>query len=172
MTSFKPMFNRAEALALAVAYKSDEDGPALMAGQAIANGDCSRLHLGTIFKWKTGDRGKSRIARNSDLEIADALGLAVAAKTPRSAVAVLVGLHGVQVPVASAILTAIRPSAYTVIDFRALEALKVATENRSIDFYLEYLTFCIQRARDWGMPLRDFDRALWQWSKDQSMRQA
>ncbi len=60
MTSFKPTFDRAEALTLAVAYKSDEDGPAPRAGHAIAKRDLSRAHLDTLFEWKTGDRGGSR----------------------------------------------------------------------------------------------------------------
>jgi len=63
----------------------------------------------------------------------------VSAKTERAAVAVLLGLQGVQVPVASAILTAIYPERYTVIDFRALEALGSNTADYSVNFYLTYL---------------------------------
>ena len=57
----------------------------------------------------------------------------------RSPIAVLCGLTGVNVPVASAILTAIYPSRYTVIDFRALEALGTNTSDRSLRFFLYYL---------------------------------
>jgi hypothetical protein len=45
MTSFKPMFDRPEALAVADAYGSGGDEPALRAGQAIASGDFSRVGM-------------------------------------------------------------------------------------------------------------------------------
>ena len=69
--------------------------------------------------------GPCRPARNTDLEIADALDLAIAARTERAALAVLTGLAGVDVPVASAILTAVDPARFTIIDFRALWSLCV-----------------------------------------------
>ncbi len=50
MTSLKPMFDRAEALALAEALRSDGDGPALEAGLAIASGDFSHIHFNTVFE--------------------------------------------------------------------------------------------------------------------------
>ncbi|HUO00623.1 MAG TPA: hypothetical protein VMU69_30880 [Bradyrhizobium sp.] len=50
-------------------------------------------------------------------------------------------------PIASAILTAIiDPQRYTVIDFRALEALGSKTADRSVNLYLEYLRTCVRLA--------------------------
>jgi hypothetical protein len=92
------------------------------------------------------------------------------AETDRAAVAVLVGLNGVQVPVASAILTAIDPERFTVIDFRALEALGVTNATMTINYYLEYLDACRGLARENKVPLRTLDRALWQWSKERASR--
>jgi len=172
MIIFRPMFDREAAIELARRYDSPADGPALEAGAAIATGDFSQARLRVIFRWKTGNRGKSRIEKNTKAVVEDALRLAVASKEPQCAIAVLMSLHGVQVPVASAIMTAIRPDEYTVIDFRALEALGAPTEDRSIDFYVKYLAFCREQAREWGMSLRDFDRALWQWSKDRSPKES
>ena len=97
---------------------------AFAAGARIQHGDYGREPLAMIYEWRTGGRGKGRLAKNSDEEINDALRLAVAAKTERSAVAVLTGLQGVDVPVASAVLTAIDQERYTVIDVRALESLR------------------------------------------------
>ena len=125
-------------------------------------------YLVTIFEWKTKGRGRSRLRRNSDDEIADALNLASHAKTERAAVAVLLGLQGVHVPVASAILTAIDPERYTVIDFRALEALGCDSKDRSVNFYLAYLKACRQLASKHGVTLRNLDRALWQWSNERT----
>ena len=88
-------------------------------------------------------------------------------KTERAAIAVLLGLQGVHVPVASAILTAIDPERYTVIDFRALEALGSKSKDRSVNFYLVYLHACRQLAEEHQVTLRRLDRALWHWSSEQ-----
>jgi hypothetical protein len=145
---------------------SEEDEKAFAAGTRIRGGDFSRDNLQAIFRWKTKGRGVSRLDGNTDDEIADALKLALNAKTERSAIAVLTGLNGVAVPVASAILTAINPARYTVIDFRALEALGSTSKDRSVNFYLAYLGNCHRLATKHRVKLRDLDRALWQWSSD------
>jgi hypothetical protein len=148
-------------------YAVEDDAEALAAGQGIANGEFSRANLSTIFEWKTKGRGRVRLYRNTDEEIADILSLAISAKSDRAKIAVLCGLSGVGVPVASAILTAIDPAEYTIIDFRALEA-GTDTADRSVDFYVEYLGACRTLAEKYGISLRDLDRALWQWSAEQS----
>jgi hypothetical protein len=78
----------------------------------------------------------------TDAEIADALRLACLAETDRAALAVLTGLHGVDVPVASAVLWAVAPERFTIIDFRALEALGVTSPSYGVGFYLAYLAAC------------------------------
>jgi hypothetical protein len=153
---------------LAQRYDSREDEKPLQAGRDIRDGAHSRANLITIFDWKTNGRGRKRLCANTDIEIADALRIAVEAKTERASVAVLCGLNGVAVPVASAILTAIDPNRYTIIDFRALEALGYTGSDRTINFYLGYLSKCRDLAKEYKVSLRDFDRALWQWSKDRS----
>jgi hypothetical protein len=96
------------------------------------------------------------------------LRFAAEATTDRAAIAVLLGLNGVQIPVASAILAAIDPDRFTIIDVRALEALGVTKYVLTINFYLEYLNKCRELARENRVPLRMLDRALWQWSKERS----
>jgi hypothetical protein len=164
---FSPRLTPSEAVGCAARYKAIDDEDALKAGRRIKAGECSRAHLQTIFKWKTKDRGKSRIARNSDAEIEDALRLTILAKEPRSGLAVLTGLYGVDIPVASAIATAIHPDRYTVIDRRALETLGYKGA-ANMPLYLEYLAYCTALATDWNMSLRTLDRALWQWSSERN----
>jgi hypothetical protein len=166
--AFKLQFGPKDIARYAGQYAYAEDTNALDAGACIRRGEYARSNLETIFEWKTKGRGRSQIARNDNDEIADALRLAVSAKTDRAAMAVLTGLNGVDVPVASAILAMIDPKRYTVIDFRALEALGTDTKDRSIDFYLEYLDYCRSLATKYTVDLRTLDRALWQWSKKQS----
>jgi hypothetical protein len=138
---------------------------------ALAAGDRLRTRLSVedfqaLVEWKTNNRGFTRLDKNTDAEVLDAIRLALDAKCPRSAIAVLIGLDGVGVPVASAIMTMLKPESHTVIDFRALETLGYKGDYSSISFYLRYLDYCTKLANKWGMSLRNLDRALWQWSKD------
>ncbi len=167
---FKLQIKPDDIVKLARRYGPEQDEGALEAGRRIKEGEFIRKNLTGIFNWKTKGRGRSRLCLNSDKEIADALRLAVSAGTERAAVAVLVGLHGVLVPVASAVLAAIDPERYTVIDFRALEALGSNSSDRSVNFYLAYLDHCRRLAREYRVSLRDFDRALWQWSSERVAR--
>jgi hypothetical protein len=120
-----------------------EDDKARKAGESIAGGICSLENLRTIVSWKSRRR-LSLLGKNTESEIADALRLSIDAATERSAIAVLCGLSGVEVPVASAILTAIAPEQYTIIDFRALKSLGISDRSTSysIDYYLSYLREC------------------------------
>ena len=86
----------------------------------------------------------------------------------RSAIETLTKLHGVGIPVASAILTLINPDKYTIIDYRALESLGVTDWPDSVEYYLGYLAGCRELARRYNKSLRTLDRALWQWSKERS----
>jgi hypothetical protein len=165
---FHLMFDPSELSKYADRYPQEDDELALEAGRRIAAGEYSRANLSTIFKWKTGGRGAVRLAKNTDEEIADSLRLALDAITDRCAIAVLTGLCGVHVPVASAIMTVLKPKTYTIIDYRALEALSYVGNYHSIEFYLLYLLFCRQLARRLGIDLRRLDRALWQWSKEKN----
>jgi hypothetical protein len=153
---------------LADRYHFPDDSAALAAGASIRQGEHKRANLLKIFEWKTRGRGRSRLERNTDDEIADALALAIKAKTDRAALAVLRGLDGIEIPVASAALTAIDPERFTIIDFRALEALGIRQANITIDFYLAYLSHCRRLAHENKVSLRMLDRALWQWSKENS----
>jgi hypothetical protein len=166
--NFALQFDRSEIIKLVTRYEFKEYTAVQAAGKRIAAGEYARSHLETIYEWKTKGRGRSRIARNTDEEIADALKLVSHARTDRAAVAVLMGLRGVDVPVASAILTAINPSRFTIIDFRALAALGVTSIVPTIDIFISYCEFCRNLAMECNLSLRDLDRALWQWSKDQS----
>jgi len=162
-------FPTSEISVLARRYVDGRERGALIAGRAIAGGDCTQARLRIIYVWKTRNmRGMVRLLdKNTDEEIADALRLAVSAKTERGAMASLMGLEGVNVAVASAVMTAIRPRRYTVIDFRALHSLGVENRNGlSLGFYLEYLEFCRSLAKEQGVTLRELDRALWRWSKE------
>ncbi len=156
---------------LAGDYVDPLEAEAFAAGRRIAAGSRARADFDAIFEWKTRGRGRSRPALNGDDEIADALDLASAARTERAAIAVLTGLSGVDVPVASAVMTAVAPDKYTVIDFRALWSLGVERVPwHSVVYYLRYLAACRSIAARAGTDLRTLDRALWSYSRDHQPR--
>jgi hypothetical protein len=161
---FALMFPKEEIVTWAARYPLSWDEQALKAGKRILEGDYSRSNLEIIVRWKS-ERRLALIAENSDEEIADALHLALTAKEPRSAFAVLMGLRGVGTPMASSILTAIDQVRFTIIDYRALEALGAADRDTDMNFYLRYyFPECKQLASEAGVDLRTLDRALWSWS--------
>ena len=90
----------------------------------------------------------------------------------RDAVAALTSLRGIDLAIATAILAAIAPERYNVLDVRTLESLGHARHN--VDFYAEYNAFCRQLAERGivkaqpGLPgptgLHALERGLWQWS--------
>src|ERR1700744_318327 len=96
---------------------------AFEAGDAIRNGDYTLANLEAIVRWKS-ERLVQYLIGNSNEKIRRVLAIAASPETSTElAVRALLELHGVDLPVASAILAAIFPEQYTVLDFRALEAL-------------------------------------------------
>ena len=146
---------------------------AFEAGEAIRNGDYTLANLEVIVRWKS-ERVVQYLIGNSSEKIRHALAVAASPDaTTETAVKALLELHGVDLPVASAILAAIFPERYTVLDYRALEALGHARHD--VRFYEEYLDFCKRLAESnivhpqgdlpAPTPLRALDRALWEWSR-------
>jgi hypothetical protein len=146
---------------------------AFEAGEAIRNGDYSLANLEAIVRWKS-ERAVQVLIGNSNEKIRRALSLAASPEsTTETAVNALTELHGVDIVLASAVLAAIFPERYTVLDFRTLEALGHARHD--VRFYEEYLAFCKRLAESnivtpqselpAPTPLRTIDRALWEWSR-------
>lgn len=146
---------------------------AFEAGESIRNGDYTLANLEAIVRWKS-ERAVHYLIGNSNEKIRRVLAMAAAPDcSTEAAVSALMELHGVDLPMASAILAAIHPERYAVLDFRALEALGHARHD--VHFYEEYLDFCKRLAESNivkpqnGLPaptsLRTLERALWEWSR-------
>lgn len=146
---------------------------AFEAGAAIRGGEHTLANLEAIVRWKS-ERVVHYLIGNSEALIRKVLAVAASPETStRDAINALTGLRGIDLPIASAILAAIAPERYTVLDFRALEALGHARHN--VEFYVEYVAFCKHLA-DCGIvraqgnlpgptPLHALERALWEWSR-------
>ncbi len=146
---------------------------AFEAGEAIRNGDYSLANLEAIVRWKS-ERAVQVLIGNSNDKIRRALAVATTPEaSTEAAVKALLDLHGIDIALASAVLAAIFPERYTVLDYRTLEALGHARHD--VRFYEEYLAFCKRLAESnivrpqselpAPTPLRTLDRALWEWSR-------
>jgi thermostable 8-oxoguanine DNA glycosylase len=154
------------------------DDLAMEAGRKIHDGDRTREILKIIFHWKNGDSRfyKSTLEgyfdSNSPDKIENILNEAVSAVgcgNMRTAVDALRNLRGVRLRTASAILTAIYPDIFTIMDILALRALNVE-DTKAIDdppssVYMRYNEFCRETAKEYGVSLRILDRALWHWGR-------
>ena len=149
------------------------EASAFLAGAAIRNGDLSLVNLEIIVRWKS-ERVVHYLIANSEQQIKKALAVAASPETSiREAIEALTELRGIDMSVASAILAAIFPERYTVLDFRALEALGHARHD--VEFYEAYVAFCRQLAERGILqpqadlpgptPLHALERALWEWSR-------
>ncbi|MDP8922050.1 MAG: hypothetical protein M3O34_04140 [Chloroflexota bacterium] len=124
------------------------------------------------WKWPAG-KTKKHAAKNGVEKVASVTGKAFAARDPIEAVRTLRGLHGVGVPMASAILTSFDPLRFTVLDVRAWNALKLLRLLDQLELaefdgrldepetYAAYLQGCVRLADDAGVSLRSLDRCLW-----------
>lgn len=141
----------------------------------------------SIGRWKA-ERQRGRYENNSDEEVEDATKEAFQA-SERDKLKILCILEGVQIPVASAILTMVYPENYCVIDYRAWraflclyrfpkkESFTFTTYNEYSDFldlygkygridaYLLFLKTLRNEGKRRNMTSRQVEIALWKFDK-------
>ncbi len=90
--------------------------------EARRRGTLGRRQFLLMCRWKS-PRAARQYGRNSAPVVRRALALALAARSERRRIEPLLALHGVSVPVASAILTLLDPRRYGVLDIRVWQLL-------------------------------------------------
>jgi hypothetical protein len=149
---------------------------AFEAGTAIREGDYSLPNLETIVRWKS-ERVVHYLIGNSNESLRKALSVAAnPGSSVRDAVHALTGLRGIDLPIATAILSTIHPDRYAVLDYRSLEAL--GHSRHDVDFYEKYLGFFRHLAEcgvvqpQTNLPgdtaLHTIERAFWEWSRSRA----
>lgn len=178
-STFKLPFPATDISALEECYcrdqkEMDKETAAFCAGKRIARGERTIGQLQIIFDWKS-PRPKPHLESNSAVRIKECLDKACEAGLSGNAIGAINHLDkikGVGVRMASAILTCIDQDRYTVLDFRALTALKYPMQAAASDYTAEaygiYLGACDRIATENNITKRSLDRALWQWSKNKS----
>lgn len=105
---------------------------------------------------------------NSEGLVEDVTGLALSASDEMSRVVPLTCLHGVGWPTASVILHFFHGDPYPILDFRALYTLGLdAPPDYTFGFWTEYVTVTRELAGLSGLSMRELDKALWQYSKEE-----
>ena len=119
-----------------------------------------------LARWKSVRKTPDYLA-NSEDDIRRATASAFAAETDRAALEALMGLKGVALRTASALLHWMRPEHFPILDYRIVAALG-EPEPGSYEDYAYYERTADQvraLATKHGIDLRTIDRALWTWQK-------
>jgi hypothetical protein len=132
-----------------------------------ANGFLSKNELFKVARWKS-PRAAWRVNENSAAQIKKLTTMAFNEKDEAIKMRHLIGLKGVGIPMASAILMLTNPQKYGVIDIRVWQLLhhvgavdqNKAGINFTIQQWLNYLDFIRIQAKNLKVKARDIDRTL------------
>jgi hypothetical protein len=145
----------------------DREVETILAPAVRARGWFTKPELEQICRWKS-PRSQKKVASNSAEYIEAVTRTALSTESERLRIEVLTLLNGVSWPTASVILHFCHTEPYPILDVRALWTLGVNADQVTYDFELwwEYVRTCRQLAKESGLSMRELDRALWQYSKE------
>ena len=144
-------------------------------GPAVrASGRFNKDQFVQTCDWKS-TRTRKLVNSNSPERVEEVTGLALRSSDDIR-VPILSILSGVATPTASALLTVWQPDRFTIIDVRALSALKKLTHAalsgvrtvRLKNSYMAYLDLMREISQSLSCSLRELDKALWLFDKESS----
>jgi len=161
----QPRIDCKEVAQYAALYDSGADKPVEeLVSKVRSQGFLTKADLIILGDWKSS-RIRSRIARNTDLSVEEATGLALSCNSPRLAIHIPQALFGVGMPVASTLVHWFHSERYPILDFRALWSLNIEMPSSyTLDFWEHYVGVARHVADLWEVDMRTLDRALWQYS--------
>jgi hypothetical protein len=132
-------------------------------------GQCSltkRIFLG-IATWKT-PRQKPNYERNPPGLISEVTEIAFQkGRNERVRIELLTIVDGVQYPVASTLLHFAFPDRYPILDFRAVWSLGMEQPSAyTFEFWWEFVGRMRTESSRLRLPIRELDKALWAYSKE------
>jgi hypothetical protein len=148
---------------------TDDDDEVLAIGRAVrGRGHYTVDEFRGVCRWKT-PRSAPLVALNGAdvVETSTRVALSEAA-SDRERVKELQSLRGVGLPTASVLLHLVYSERYPIIDVRALHALGVPARSHSYRLWESFVTEYRRLVAQAGVDGRTLDRALWQWSREQS----
>jgi hypothetical protein len=153
-------------------YSYDEETEATLKS-AIQNRFCrgkrdltKELFLG-IAAWKT-PRQKRKYETNTAALISEVTAISFQeGRNEKVRIQVLLALEGVGYPVASTILHFAFPDQYPILDFRAVWSLGMEKPSAyTFEFWWEFVEKMRRESSKLGLTIRDLDKALWAYSKE------
>ena len=122
--------------------------------------------LKIVCRWKTA-RSQSHVAKNTKADVEAITKISFETENERLRIGSLLLLEGVKYPTASVLLHFFHPAPYPILDVRALESLGIQKPPAyDFGFWLQYVAFTRQLAKENSVDMRTLDKALWQWSKN------
>jgi hypothetical protein len=153
-------------LAARYQYPLDESQLLAMRPRVIERGHLRLSELKQIAQWKS-PRSAGNVSANDATFVREITRFALATPCERARIESLTLLDGVRWPTASVILHLLHRDLYPILDFRALWSVSLPMPTQyDFDLWWAYVSFCRRTARATRVDMRTFDRALWQFSKE------
>ncbi|MBL8529803.1 MAG: hypothetical protein JNL68_19145 [Burkholderiales bacterium] len=125
-----------------------------------------RDQLHEVALWKSRRRA-ALVKENEESFVKEVTEFAFKAMHEHSRIGSLVLLSGVHYPTASVILHFCVDETYPILDFRAIWSLGLKQPSvYTPEYWVEYTSCCRSMAQQHGLSVRQFDMALWQYSKE------
>jgi Family of unknown function (DUF6308) len=155
----------------AARFPAEDDREALVIGRnARKRGHYTLEEFRKVCRWKT-PRSVPLVGQNSAEAVVSLTGVALSeTSSERERIDALRSLRGVGWPTASVLLHLAYPDRYPILDKRVVHALGGrARSTYSFRFWNAFVSAWRQLAEQAGVDGRTFDKALWQWSKEQDV---
>lgn len=126
----------------------------------------TRSQLHEVARWKSGRRARL-VNENDESFVREVTKFAFRANHEYSRIGALVLLASVHYPTASVILHFCVEESYPILDFRAIWSLGLTQPSvYTPKYWVEYTNICRSLAKEHGLSVREFDMALWQYSRE------
>lgn len=172
-SEFRLRFPEAEIPKWAARFVDDGSDDAIAGSirvPVLARGHLTRAEFLRLCAWKT-PRSRPSCRKNSAHRIETLTRAAFATDDEALKVSLLRLLDGVEWPTASTILHFCDARPYPILDYRALWSLGIARPPRyTMEFWLAYLAATRGLASRLAVSIREVDKALWQFSKENQRR--
>jgi hypothetical protein len=171
MPDFELQFPAEQVPAFAARYAYEDDSEVIAIGRAARErGHYTLEEFVKVCRWKTA-RSAPLVALNSAESVEAATRAALSeTSSERDRMKALRSLPGVDWRTASVLLHLAYPERYPILDVRALHALGAPVPTTfSFRFWEAYVAEYRRLVELAGVDGRTFDRALWQWSKEQDV---
>ena len=132
---------------------------------AVGRGYLDLQDLTCVAQWKS-PRRVSLVEGNEEQDVREVSSVSFATKSERLRIGALRVLEGIEWPRASAILHFAFPDRYPILDVRAMRTVGGPLNGYTFRAWDEYTDLCVRTAAEYGVCMRQLDRALWTFDRE------